>query len=320
MQTVDQRAQGLGRGQYGLATREQLRSAGISPRTVARRLARWHWRETLPPVIDLGTHSASWAKALQQLLLASGGGHASHWTAAFLHGFLDVGRPRVMDVVVPRGRHPRLGDVRLHTTTRLDLDERTSVSGFPCTSRARTLLDVAAAGATVDDLERFALDLERRRRGIRAEVMSIEARRRTAPGRGRALAALARMPGDADALESPLEVRGVQVLRTLGLRAPVLQYEVRDLDGRVVKRVDAAWPAHRVAVEFDGASYHDPTAQQLTDGVARQRMRDLGWEVVVVRSGDLAMPDASAALGRLRRRLDGSGSTTAGPWPGAHPL
>ena len=303
METVDQRAQRLGRDQHGLATRAQLRSAGISPRTIARRLGRRHWHEALPPVIDLGTHPPSWAKALQQLLLASAGGHASHWTAAFLHRFLDVGRPDVLDVLVPRGRHPCIGGVRLHTTTRLDPDEQTSVDGFPCTSRARTLLDVAAGGATVDDLERFALDLERRRRGVRAEVMAIEARRRTAAGRGRVLAALDRMPVDADVLESPLEVRGIQVLSATGLPAPVLQYQIRAPDGRCVKRVDAAWPDHGMVAEFDGASYHDATAQRRSDEVARQRMRALGWEVVVVRNEDLARPDASPALQRLRRCL-----------------
>lgn len=302
MESVDERAHGFGRRQHGLATRVQLAAVGISPRTISRRLAAGTWHEPLPRVIDLGTHGASWHRALQQLLLATGCGLASHWTAAHLHGFLDVGRPARFDVVVPRGRHPRVGGVRLHTTTRLELDERAVVDGLACTSRARTLLDLAAY-TTVDELERLALDLERRKGGFRHEVTTIAARRRGAPGRARLRAALDRLPPDAAALESPLEVRGLQTLRLLGVPPPKLQHEIRDHVGVLVKRVDAAWPGALVAVEFDSAGYHDSTEQQRSDARARQRLSDLGWEVVVVRSADLDVPEASAALARLRRRL-----------------
>lgn len=305
METVDHRAHQLGRRQHGLATRSQLQAAGISSRTIRRRLAAGIWREPLPAVIDLATHRPSWQQALHQLLLAAGDGCASHWTAAHLHGFLDVARPTRFDVLILRGRHARVGGVRLHTTGALEPTERTAVDGLACTSRARTLCDLAAAGASVDALERFALDLERRRHGLGGEVEAILARRRGAPGRARVQAALDRLPADAAVLESPLEVGGVQTLRRLGLPAPRLQHEIRDHRGAVVKRVDGAWPGERLAVEFDGAAYHDPSEQRRADAAARQRLADLGWEVVVVRKSDLDAPEASAALNRLRSRLGG---------------
>lgn len=180
------------------------------------------------------------------------------------------------------------------------------VDGLACTSLARTLCDVAAAGAGIDALERFALDLERRRPGLSLEARALLARHRGAPGRARLRAALDRLPPGAAALESPLEVQGVATLRRLGLPPPQLQHEVRDHLGAIVKRMDAAWPLWRLAVEFDGAAYHDPTGQRRADAVSRQRLADLGWEVVVVREADLDEPEASPALGRLRSRLGGA--------------
>lgn len=299
--TVDERAQRVGRRQLGLATRRQLREiAGVSPSTISRRLRSGRWAEQLRPVIDLRTHPPSWRRSLQQLVLAAGPeAWVSHCTAAHLHGFLDIARPDHLDVLVLRGRHDDLRGVRLHTTVSLGPDEVTVVDRLPCTSRARTLVDLAA-GACPSDLERVALDLGRRDAATLTRAVDLLDRRRGAPGRRRLLDVLARLPSDVEVIGSPLEVRGVQALASFDLPPPRLQYLVRDLDGAVIKRVDAAWPAARVVVEFDGAAYHDLGHQRVEDERARTRMRALGWEVIVLRSHDLDGPGLEAAVRRIR--------------------
>jgi hypothetical protein len=298
MESVDARAQVRGRRQHGLITRAQLADAGVSPRTIARRTAAGRWREPLPSVIDLRTHRSSWMQSLWAVLLAAGErSWASHWTAAYLHGFLDVARPPTLDVLVPRGRHPVVGGVRLHTTVSLEHDEVTVLDAVRVTSPARTLLDLAA-GCSLPDLERFALDLERRSPGTARRAVAFARRRRGAPGRRRLLDVVARLPADAAKIESPLEVRGVHCLMRMGLPTPVLQYEVHER-GELIKRVDAAWPSLRVVVEFDGAAYHDVSAQRMVDERQRRRLRECGWEVVVLRSDDVREPDRSSSLRRL---------------------
>lgn len=298
--TVDERANEVARPQRGRATRRQLREdASISTATVARRIDGGRWSEPIPGVIDLGTHDPSWHTDVTELLLATGPrSWLSHRTAANLHGLLDVTRPDVPDVLVARGSHTTVAGRTLHTTSAIATDEVTVRDGLRCTTAARTLVDLAV-GATVDELERLALDLARRDRASLRQAGDLLDRYRAAPARRRLLSALARLPGDASLLGSPLEVLGVQELRRLGAAPPRLQYVVRDHGGAVVKRVDAAWPQLWVIVEFDGRAHHDGVAARAADDAVRARMRQLGWRVEVVRRADLGgdrMRELASAL------------------------
>jgi hypothetical protein len=302
VETVDARANRVARSQRGRATRRQLREdASVSARTITRRLADGTWTEPLPDVIDLGTHERSWFTDLQELLLATGRrSWLSHRTAAHLHGFLDVRRPASPDIVVPRGAHARVGGLRLHTTARLADDETTVAHGLRCTSAARTYLDLAF-GSTVHELERLGLDLARRDRGALRHVGELLDRHPHAPGRRRLVTVVSRLPGDASLLGSPLEVLALQDLLRHGAPPPVLQYVVRDRDGAVVKRVDAAWPDRRALAELDGRPYHDTMDDRAADLEVRARMRALGWRVEVFRRADLGGDRMRAFAADLRR-------------------
>ncbi len=302
MEPVDQRALEVVRSQRGCATRAQLREdASISHATLARRLASGRWSQPLPGVIDLGTHEASWRLQLQQLLLATGpASWVSHVCAAHLHGFLDVRAPARADILVRRGASTRVGDLALHTTRALADDEMTIVDGLRCTVKARTLLDLAP-GTTAVVLERYLADLSRRDRRALRQVGELLDRYRYAAGRRRLALAVARLPGDAGLLGSPLEVLGVPELLRLGAPPPVLQYRVRDAGGAVIKRVDAAWPSASTVVEFDGAAYHETAGARTHDEQVRARMRALGWTVEVLRRADLDGSRLAEIAARLRR-------------------
>lgn len=84
--------------------------------------------------------------------------------------------------------------------------------------------------------------------------------------------------------ESPMETRTRLVLVDGGLPRPVAQFVVYDDDGCFVARLDFAYPTEKVAVEYDGAQHW---LQRRDDDRRRDRLRALGWTVIVVSASDV---------------------------------
>ncbi|MGY1673061.1 type IV toxin-antitoxin system AbiEi family antitoxin [Geodermatophilus sp. SYSU D00710] len=174
----------------------------------------------------------------------------------------------------------------------LDPNEVTTRRGVPVTSPETTAVDLARAPgpltgavALVDALvARRVTDLGR----VRAAVAAA-----TGPGCRRARSVVALVDGLA---ESPQETRLRLLLHASRLPRPVAQYRVRDDVGRVVARVDFAWPEHRVAVEYEGR-WHGRPQQVAADRARLNRLTAAGWRVVFVTAEDLQEP------GRLVARL-----------------
>lgn len=83
--------------------------------------------------------------------------------------------------------------------------------------------------------------------------------------------------------ESPMETRVRLLLLAAGLPRPVSQHVVYDEAGGFVARLDLAYPAERVAVEYDGAFHWK---QRRDDDRRRDRLRALGWTVLVFSAED----------------------------------
>lgn len=311
---VDGRASAFGRVQHGLVSRAQLAQVEVGARTIHRRLVTGAWCEPDRGLIDLRTHTPSWQQRLwRALLLAAPDGPAadgrsatavaSHLTAAYLHGMLDVAAPAAIELTVPREcRRPRLRGVSLHRVRHLDGTEVARIGAVPATSVARTLLDLATV-LPEDRLQLIAWDAARRRRALPAELAATLAAHAGRVGTRQLRRLVDGLRPDLAAAESPLEVLGLLRLGQLGLAPPVLQHVVRDREGRFVARVDAAWPELKVAVEIDGASHHGTPAARARDAARLARLRELGWTVVVLRHADLRDPAASEAIAHLRRAV-----------------
>jgi very-short-patch-repair endonuclease len=86
-----------------------------------------------------------------------------------------------------------------------------------------------------------------------------------------------------------------------GLPAPEVQYEVIDEWGRPVARLDLAYPARRVAIEYDGAVHFDEVKAR-SDRQRDAILAGYGWQTVRLTSADLgsALP---ITVGRIRRLL-----------------
>jgi len=89
--------------------------------------------------------------------------------------------------------------------------------------------------------------------------------------------------------ESPPETLTRLILLAAGL-APVPQYEIR-IAGSFVARVDLAFVAERVAIEYEG-TWHWELGQLRRDRRRLDRLTASGWRVVHVTAADLHNPTA----------------------------
>jgi very-short-patch-repair endonuclease len=100
--------------------------------------------------------------------------------------------------------------------------------------------------------------------------------------------------------ESPPESHLRVHLVLAGLPAPVAQFTVL-ANGYFVARVDLAWPAHKLAVEYDGR-WHADRGQLHRDRARLRALTAAGWRVLHVTSEDLRdigrlVDDIAAMLG-----------------------
>jgi len=89
--------------------------------------------------------------------------------------------------------------------------------------------------------------------------------------------------------ESALETAVLRALRQGGLPSPACQHEVRDTAGRLVARVDFAYPDARVAIEADGYRYHSRLDHWRADRSRQNVLTKLGWRIYRVTWDDVTM-------------------------------
>jgi len=236
-------------------------------------------------------------------------GLLSHWSALLVHG-LPVPLPSVVHVTIPlHGPRPRWVGVRAHrsgTVHEFELD------GLRVPGAVRAWCDAAAtiAGPDRSDLARRPQQpdladlvaagdaLTARRPGTAVDVGNLLRLRPAARGVATVRRALPLLDARSEsAQESRLRV----VLHLAGLPVSAVQHVVRDRAGRFVARVDLAYPAARVAVEYDG-DHHRDRPQWRHDLARRERLDALGWRVVVVVAADLRQ-DPDVVVTRVRTAL-----------------
>lgn len=100
--------------------------------------------------------------------------------------------------------------------------------------------------------------------------------------------------------ESPKETETRLVLVRGGLPEPELNWELRDASGRLLARLDMAYPRHRVAVEYDGRQ-HAERGQFERDADRWADIEANGWILIRVLAHHLAAP--ALVVTRTRRAL-----------------
>src|SRR5919112_31177 len=139
--SADELIAGLAHRQHGVVARWQLVALGLSLDAIDHRVARGRLHVLHRGVYAVG-HRALRREAYWMAAVLAGGDGAvlSHRTAAALWGIRDTARAYT-EITAPRER--RRPGINVHHV-RLPADETMVHRGIPVTTRARTLLDLAA--------------------------------------------------------------------------------------------------------------------------------------------------------------------------------
>jgi len=270
----------------GVARRAELLAEGVQLAEV-RRLVR---RGEL--VRASGCYGVAGDEEIAERLAicARPGAVASHFTAARAHDltvWVDKrrsDRPPIDAVWLTRppgrGRIESGPEIVVRRTALAATDVRV-VRGLPCTTPARTAIDLARMLPFREAV--VVLDRALARAVPRETLAEMSGRQANWPGAASARRALAFADGRA---ESPLESLARVVFAEGGLPVPVLQGEIWDRDDWSTARVDFCWPDRWVIAEVDGmAKYEADTVEgrrvlRRRDHTREQYLGDLGFEVV----------------------------------------
>jgi len=178
-------------------------------------------------------------------------------------------------------------------------EDITELFGVKTTTPLRTALDLACRLPRYHALA--ALDAFMRQYGLTTSQLWNELkryRRRRGVVQARELVLKA-----SPLAESPRESWVRLAISDANLPLPVPQYWVKE-HGEEVYRLDYAYPKAKVAVEYDGAAYHDETAEQRArDARRREWLSERGWTVIVITNGDITEEGRQKWLVELRTAL-----------------
>ena len=167
----------------------------------------------------------------------------------------------------------------MHETLLLTADDIRTVDGIPTASIEQTLLGLAAVRAPTLEM---AVDRALHRKLTTIAALEAFVRRKGRRGRN-GIGVLRELVVGLDPLagvpESAMETKLKQMLRRHGLPTPEFQYEIWH-NGRFVARVDAAYPEHRIAIEYDSYEHHTGKRAIDRDSDRRARLQRIDWETI----------------------------------------
>jgi very-short-patch-repair endonuclease len=274
--------------QHGIVTMQQALDLGISRESVRHRVSERRLHPVHPAVYRVAGSPETWrGNLLAACLAAPGPGVASHRSAAKLW-HLPGASERLVEITCRRWRRVQRSGLVVHESGAVDAADVTLLDAVPCMTVERTLLSLGAvASAAVVEM---AVDAALRRELTTLDGLHRLLRRLGRPGRdgvGVLRRVVERHSAEAGMTESVMETRLKQLLRRHGLAVPKFQYEVR-AGHRFVARVDAAYPEHRIAIEYDSYEHHTGRAAHVRDSRRRNALVGMGWYVISVTAADIA--------------------------------
>lgn len=296
---------------FDIATDVELLAAGISARTIRRRIQQGVWERLAPGVVRLRTVD-DWRQTLRAaVVLGPVNAVISHISAAQLHDIGGLDRPPAPDVTLPRGmRYVDRSIAIVHTTTRL-VSEPIEIDGLPVTPVARTLRDLAGDRRVAPALFRRTLRDALREGLVTPEEVLIEAEPR-GPGRRRLREGVESEVHAVDQrTDSRLERAWADALLEAGITGFVTQHEVAGVDRTAW--IDIAWPKLRIAIEVDGARFHADALAAAADLDRTRWLEARGWQVIRVTVGDLRSDRRHLALDEIRAALADARASAARP-------
>lgn len=279
-----------------IVRRRDALAAGLPSSSVAQFVKDGRWSVVHRGTYRVGPLPCTYDEALRAALAyADNRAVLSHRAAAWAHGLDGVtAEHRLIELTLRwQRRHVVLGGGIVHSARSLPADQRCIASGFPCTSLARTLVDLSDLQdrkLLVKAYEDIYRRLHRNWDAFATEVRSIAFSREAGP-----LLELMSRRRNPRITESAAEAWCDDLMWRAGIRAD-RQVEIFSDSGDFVGRVDFALPRLRVAIEYDGWEFHKHRGVQ-----DRRRWRALqreGWLVAPFTKTDLA--DETRFIDELR--------------------
>ena len=265
----------LARRQHSVVALAQLTGLGLSPSAVRSRAACGRLRRLRRGVYAVGpgllTARGRWMAAV----MAYGGGAVlSYLSAAALWGLMADRRGNIHVSLPTRSARSRDG-IEVHGTVTMSPRDVTMADGIPCTSVARTLLDLAEY---LDDrgVERAIEQAEVLRLFDRRAVEEVLVRGNGRCGAGR-LHRVLTAARDPAPTESELEEAFLALCRVHGIARPEVGIWLPTQEGYV--KADFRWRSSKLVVETDGYRYHRGPAAFERDHRRDQLLQLAGWDV-----------------------------------------
>ena len=290
----------------------QLQLLGLSKSAVSRRARRGRFHRIHRGVYAVGHPKLTGYGHWMAAVLACGPRAVlSHRSTAGLWGVRPDNR-RKSDVSVPSPSARTKQAIEIHRSVTLTADDVTTVEGIPCTTLARTLVDLG------DVVNRRAVE----RAVEQAEVLRLfdlhevqRAMERAGPRRGTGLLSSVLEDLNGPTLTaSELEEAFLALCRQAALPTPEVNAWMTLSDGSPIK-VDFLWRRERLAVETDGHPFHRTRQSRERDTKRDQLLRLAGFEPVRFTGRQVALEKewVTHTLLALASRRDGDRSDRAGP-------
>jgi hypothetical protein len=284
----------LAERQHGVVSLAQLQLLGLSKAAVSKRTKSGRLTRIHRGVYAVG-HARLTAHGRWMAAVLAYGPRAvlSHRSAAALHGIRPTNRSNA-EVTLPSQSATSRPGIDVHRSATLQPADVTEVDGIPCTSVARTLLDLAevvnerGVEQAVDQAEVLRLfDL----RGV-DDVLSRAVGRRGARVLRRVLAEYY----GPTLTDGQLEERFLAICREAALPTPEVNVWIT-LDDGITYKADFLWRAERFIVETDGWGSHGTRRAFESDRRRDRRLRLAGWDVVRFTWRDVERePDETTAV------------------------
>jgi very-short-patch-repair endonuclease len=290
--------------QEGIVTTGQLRAAGLSDEVISRWVRDGRLHPVFRTVFVLGPPTLGPRARMRAAALACPGAVISHRSAGALLGLRKVA-PVVIDLIPAEQRGRQIDGIKAHRVPYPERSEMRTAYGIPCTTVARTIVDLAGTNG----IEKLREAVEMAATAKKLDIAAIEAvlasgpRRRGAPAlrivldEWRPVAETARH----STVRSLFEAKLLPLIAAAGLPTPRINARVRT-EERVLE-VDLLWPEQRLVVEADSRRHH---AIEVAFERDHRRTRELiaaDYEVLRV-SWREAEREPDAVLAVLRGRLE----------------
>jgi very-short-patch-repair endonuclease len=257
--------------QWDQVSAEQLAEFGLSRQAISKRVAAGRLHRTFHGVYSLSPSRLSVKAKWMGAVLACGPGTAlSHRDGGAFHGVRPSSR-RLIDVTTPRRAGRSRPGIDAHSSRTLADVDVVVIDNIPCTSLARTLLDLATVVDATALLQAIARAEQLRIYDGQA-VADVLARVNGHRGAPKLRAVLTHEPPNS---ENELENRLAALLaKEPGLPPAQRNVVIEDYE------MDFAYPDRKLNVETDGMEVHGTPTAARRDRKRDRKLKLAGWDAV----------------------------------------